>query len=117
MRKKIPLPSRAPFSNFPSPDPITLLLGYKSLLVLAVLGAESNLSSLFQHSFLGAGAHPRCMEVPRLGVESELQLLAYATATAMPDQSWSCNLPQLMAIPDPRLTEQGQGSNLCPHGY
>ena len=25
------------------------------------------------------------MEVPRLGVESELQLLAYTTATAMPD--------------------------------
>ena len=27
------------------------------------------------------------MEVSRLGVESELQLLAYATATAMPDPS------------------------------
>ena len=25
------------------------------------------------------------MEVPKLGVESELQLLAYTTATAMPD--------------------------------
>ena len=32
------------------------------------------------------------MEVPRLGVESELQLLAYATATAMPDQSQVCKL-------------------------
>ena len=27
------------------------------------------------------------MEVPRLGVESELQLPAYTTATAMPDPS------------------------------
>ena len=27
------------------------------------------------------------MEVPRLGVESELQLLAYSIATAMPDPS------------------------------
>ena len=27
--------------------------------------------------------HPWYMEVPRLGVESELQLLAYSTATAM----------------------------------
>ena len=27
------------------------------------------------------------MEVPRLGVEWELQLLAYTTATAMPDPS------------------------------
>ena len=26
------------------------------------------------------------MEVPRLGVQSELQLLAYARATATPDQ-------------------------------
>ena len=31
------------------------------------------------------GLHPWHMEIPRLGVESELQLLAYATATAMPD--------------------------------
>ena len=29
------------------------------------------------------------MEVPRLGVESELQLPAYATATAMTDQATS----------------------------
>ena len=28
------------------------------------------------------------MEVPRLGVKSELQLPAYTTATAMPDPSW-----------------------------
>ena len=28
------------------------------------------------------GQHPQHMEVPRLGVRSELQLLAYATATA-----------------------------------
>ena len=32
------------------------------------------------------------MEVPRLGVESELQLPAYATATATPDLSCVCNL-------------------------
>ena len=41
------------------------------------------------------------MEVPRLGVQSELQLPAYATATAMPD---------------PYPTEQGQGSNPKPRG-
>ena len=42
------------------------------------------------------------MEVPRLGVEWELQLLAYATATAMQDlshigylnhSSWQCQIP------------------------
>jgi len=32
------------------------------------------------------------MEVPRLRVTSELQLLAYPTATAMPDLSRVCNL-------------------------
>ena len=32
------------------------------------------------------------MDVPRLGVESELQLQACATATAMPDPSHICDL-------------------------
>ena len=32
------------------------------------------------------------MEVPRLGVESELQLLAYTTATETPDPSHVCDL-------------------------
>ena len=34
----------------------------------------------------------RHMEVPRIGVESELHLLAHTTATAMPDPSHVCNL-------------------------
>ena len=42
------------------------------------------------------------MEVPRLGVESELQLPAYATATATQNPSHVCDLqPQLTATPDP----------------
>ena len=32
------------------------------------------------------------MEVPRLGVELELQLPAYTTATSMPDPSHVCDL-------------------------
>ena len=32
------------------------------------------------------------MEVPRLGVKLELQLLAYTTTTAMQDPSHICNL-------------------------
>ena len=39
------------------------------------------------------------MEVPRLGVESELQLLAYATARATPDGTTTAT-PQLTAMPD-----------------
>ena len=37
-------------------------------------------------------SHPRHMEVPRLGVELELQLLAYTRATATRDPSHNCNL-------------------------
>ena len=37
-------------------------------------------------------AAPTAYEVPRLGVESELQVLAYATATAMSDLCNVCNL-------------------------
>ena len=42
------------------------------------------------------------MEVPRLGVEPELQLLAYTTATAMLDPSHICDLClQFVATQDP----------------
>ena len=52
--------------------------------------------------FLGGGAHLKHLEVPRLGVLSELQLLAYATATAMLEQSeWPLQpSPQLTAMLD-----------------
>ena len=58
------------------------------------MGAEGNhclwkvLSFLF--FFLGLSLWHR--EVLKLGVESELQLLAYTTATAMPDLSSICDL-------------------------
>ena len=42
--------------------------------------------------FCFLGPYPQHMEVPRLGVESELQLLAYITATAMQGPSDICNL-------------------------
>ena len=41
------------------------------------------------------------MEVPRLGVELELQVLVYTTATA---------------TPDPERIEWARGPNLCPLG-
>ena len=45
------------------------------------------------------------MEVPRLGVELELEVLAYATATAMPDPSRVC---------DTYTTAQGSAGSLTP---
>ena len=42
--------------------------------------------------FVFLGLHLRHMEVPGLGIESELQLLAYTTATATPDPKYICDL-------------------------
>ena len=44
----------------------------------------------FLSFFFFLGPHPWHIEVPRLGVSSELQLLAYATAIAMRDLSSTC---------------------------
>ena len=38
------------------------------------------------------GLHLQHMEVPRLGVKSELQVIAYTTVTLTPDPSWGCDL-------------------------
>ena len=42
--------------------------------------------------FCSLGTHLRHMEVPRLGVESELQLPAYTTATETQDPNHVCDL-------------------------
>ena len=41
------------------------------------------------------------MEVPRLAVESELQLPAYTMVTAMLDPSQVCDYMKLTAMPNP----------------
>ena len=50
------------------------------------------LFGLVWFGFCFLGPHLWHMEVPRLGVESELQLLAYTTATATGDLNCVCNL-------------------------
>ena len=58
------------------------------------------------------------MEVPRLRVESELQLLAYPTATATQDLSHICDLHHsLQQCQILNLLHWGQGLNPHPHGY
>ena len=49
-------------------------------------------SVIFIYLFCFLGLHQRHMEVPRLGVKSELQLPAYTTATAILDPSHVCDL-------------------------
>ena len=51
---------------------------------------------LFVFFIFVLGPYPRHMEVPRLGIELELQLPAYTTATATWDPA-----PELTAMPDP----------------
>ena len=53
------------------------------------------------------------MEVPRLEVESELQLPACATGESEPCLQPT---PQLTATPDPQPIEQSQGLNPHSHG-
>ena len=53
---------------------------------------QHNFIFIYYYYFLGP--HPWHMEVPRLGVWSELQLPACVTAIAMPDSSHICDLHQ-----------------------
>ena len=71
----------------------------KQLIKTFPRGKSKQLLSWCFFAFVFLRPHPWHMEVPRLGVESELQPLACATAT-----------------PDPSPTEWGQGSNPHPHG-
>ena len=64
--------------------------------------------------FCFSGLHLRHIEVPRLGVKSELQLQAYTTATATPDLSHVCDLyhsSQQHWIPNP-LSEVKDGTRV-----
>ena len=80
------------------------------------LEPQGRRSSFFLACFLGP--RPRHMEIPRPGVELELQLPAYPTATATKDPSpHLLPTPQLMGTLDPQPSERGQGSNLHPYGY
>jgi len=82
-----------------------------------VLGSVliSFLFFFFLLAFVFLGPHSRHMEIPRLGVLPELQLLTYATATAMPDLSRICNLhhsSQQRQILNPLSKARDQTRNL-----
>ena len=54
-------------------------------------GQEAIFTYVFIY-LISLGPHPRHTEVPRLGVEVELQLPAYTTAIATQDPSCVCDL-------------------------
>ena len=73
---------------------------------------------LFVLSFF-LGPHQQHMEVPRLGVQSELQLLTYTTATATPDLSCICDLYHSSwqcRIPNPLSETRDRTHNLMVPG-
>ena len=67
-------------------------LGLEFATCLADLEGSPNRCILIFFIFCSLGLHLWHMEVPRLGVGSELQLLAYATATETQDPSCVCDL-------------------------
>ena len=64
-----------------------LNLFFSSLLCYSYIVCDLKIFSLFFFFLFFLGPHPWHMKFPRLGVQSELQLPAYATATAMWDHS------------------------------
>ena len=79
---------------------------------MGVFSAFFSVLFLFLFVFCFIGTHLRHMEVPRLGVQSELQLLAYTRATETSDLSRVCDLRHI-SRPHRILNplERGQGSN------
>ena len=71
--------------------------------------------SLFFFFFCILGLHPQHMEVPSLGVELKLQVLAHATATVTQDPSRVCDLYQSSQqgwIPNPLNKARDRTRNL-----
>ena len=79
------------------PSPAPPLPWTASILFFSAVASSQPTSHLIKESllifyFVFLGLLLQHIEVLRLGVESELQLPAYATATAMPDLSHICDL-------------------------
>ena len=63
---------------------------------------------LFFAFYCFLGPHPWLVEIPRLGVEFELQLPAYTTAIATSDLSLTCNLYSLWQCWIPTLLSKAR---------
>ena len=71
---------------------IFLCFFQKKFLHMKILIPQNKYMIRFQAFFFFLGLHLRHMGVPRLGVESQLQLPTYTTATAMQNPSCICDL-------------------------
>lgn len=73
--------------------------------------------SFFFFFFLVGAAHLWHMEVPKLGIESQLRLPAYVTATEKQGPSHICDLYHNSQQRWTPTNNWGQGSNPHPYGY
>ena len=73
-------------------DPLSLQIVSQSFPLQKFVIQRSKIFLFFFSFFVFSGLHLLHVEVPRLGIKSELQPLAYITATATPDLSHVCNL-------------------------
>ena len=108
------------FSPYRSKRKLTILSLWTSPILDSTFGATIaalKLSQLFLF-FVFLGPHLQHMEVPKLGVQSELQPLAYTTFHSNSGSELHPQpTPQLTATQDPQPTERGQELNPSPHGY
>ena len=74
--------------------------------IISLETSRASLPIFFFFGFYFLGPQVWHMEVPKIGVKSKLQLLAYATATAMWDlshvcdlhhSSWQCRIPHALS--------------------
>ena len=99
MRSKFPSLPPSHSSHFSRGKYFGQFLFCPSELIISLQTSAMFLLLLSLFCFLGL--HPPHLEVPRLGVKSELQLPAIATATTTLDLSCICELCQLTATTDP----------------
>ena len=78
-----------------------ILTGFPATLTPPSLEEEASHLGLFVCLFSFLGPNLGHMDIPRLGVELELEMPAYTTATATRSELYLGPIPQLMAIPDP----------------
>ena len=99
---------------------VSVLYPELSLLWISYQNSPSFIHSFihsFVYSFILFRATPMHMEVSRLGVKLELQLLACTTATAMPDPNYICDLYHILQqcwILN-SLSEAGDGTCILTH--
>ena len=88
----VPIPSGPLLSLWECELSFSELPIFQEKLEIWILSYNALIFKILAFFFFFLGLHLQHMEVPRPEVKSELQLPAYATATAMPDPSCVCDL-------------------------